>query len=222
MFRQSLIKIWTVYDNMVRSFTKNNKNSFNCDFNSILQSEFFKCTELVLDENGNLKEVNRMPGENNIGMIAWKLRFKTPEFQNGREIIVIANDITFKIGSFGMEEDLLFYKASELARKEGIPRIYIAANSGARIGLAEELKQLFQIAWVDDSNPDKGIKYLYLKEDDYNRVTGGLLGHSKILNAELVEEINEKRYKITDIFGKEEGLGVENLRGSGKVYLNRN
>ena len=32
----------------------------------------------------------------------------TPEYPNGRDIIVIANDITFKIGSFGMQEDLLF------------------------------------------------------------------------------------------------------------------
>ena len=46
-------------------------------------------------------------------------------------------------------------KASELARKEGLPRIYIAANSGARIGLANEVKSLFKIAWVDASAPDK-------------------------------------------------------------------
>ena len=33
---------------------------------------------------------------------------KTPEFPDGREIIVIGNDITFLIGSFGPREDLLF------------------------------------------------------------------------------------------------------------------
>lgn len=36
-----------------------------------------------------------------------------------------------------------------------IPRIYIAANSGARIGLAEEIKHLFRVAWEDPSEPDK-------------------------------------------------------------------
>lgn len=41
-------------------------------------------------------------------MVAWKMTLKTPEFQNGRDIIVIANDITHKIGSFGPQEDLLF------------------------------------------------------------------------------------------------------------------
>lgn len=56
------------------------------------------------------------------------------------------------IGSFGPQEDELFLRASELARAEGIPRIYIAANSGARIGLAEEVKHMFQVAWVDPSD----------------------------------------------------------------------
>ena len=46
-------------------------------------------------------------------------------------------------------------KASEMARQEGLPRIYIAANSGARIGLANEVKSLFKIAWIDPSTPDK-------------------------------------------------------------------
>ena len=41
-------------------------------------------------------------------MVAWKMTLKTPEFPNGRDIIVIANDITFKIGSFGPREDILY------------------------------------------------------------------------------------------------------------------
>lgn len=63
-------------------------------------------------------------------------------------------------------------QASALSRKEGIPRIYIAANSGARIGLAEELKALFRVAWVDPDYPDKGYKYLYLSPGDYMKVWG--------------------------------------------------
>lgn len=68
-------------------------------------------------------------------MVAWKMTLKTPEYPEGRDIIIIANDITFKIGSFGPDEDLLFLRASEYARKHGLPRIYISANSGARIGM---------------------------------------------------------------------------------------
>lgn len=88
-------------------------------------------------------------------MVAFKMRFKTQEYPEGRVVVVISNDITFRIGSFGQGEDLLFTRASELARAEGIPRIYLAANSGARIGLAEEVKHMFQVAWVDPEDPHK-------------------------------------------------------------------
>lgn len=88
-------------------------------------------------------------------MVAFRMKMRTPEYPEGREIIVICNDITYLIGSFGPQEDLLFLRASELARAEGIPRIYIAANSGARIGLAEEIKHMFQVAWLDPADPYK-------------------------------------------------------------------
>ena len=32
------------------------------------------------------------PGNNNHGMVAWKIDLKTPEYPKGREIVVIAND----------------------------------------------------------------------------------------------------------------------------------
>ena len=129
------------------------------ELNNLMASEFFQAVELGLDPiTGELVEKNRLPGENDIGMIAWRMTMQTPEYPLGRQIIVISNDLTFKIGSFGMEEDLLFKKASELARQLGIPRIYLSANSGARIGLAEELKDLFKVAWLEPGNPDKGYK----------------------------------------------------------------
>ncbi len=105
-----------------------------------------------------------------VAMVAWRVTLLTPQFPEGRDIIVIANDITNQIGSFGPEEDRLFQQASVLSREQGLPRLYIAANSGARIGLAEELKQLFKVAWVDDQQPDKGFKYLYLSPADYMKV----------------------------------------------------
>ena len=46
-----------------------------------------------------------------------------------------------------------------MARAKGLPRVYISANSGARIGLAEEIKNLFRIAWEDPNDPDK-VKHL--------------------------------------------------------------
>jgi len=93
------------------------------------------------------------PGQ--VGMVAWRLTLFTPEYPEGRDIIVIANDLTYLVGSFGPREDMVFYLASELARKLRIPRIYISANSGARIGLAEEVKNIFRVAWEDPDEPDK-------------------------------------------------------------------
>lgn len=88
-------------------------------------------------------------------MVAFRMKLKTQEYPEGRDVIVIGNDITFRIGSFGPREDLLYLRASALARAEGIPKIYLAANSGARIGLAEEIKHMFQVAWVDPEDPHK-------------------------------------------------------------------
>ncbi|XP_055889242.1 acetyl-CoA carboxylase-like isoform X3 [Biomphalaria glabrata] len=200
MFRQALLKEW-----------ESHLKKYNKDI-SQTPLDLISCTELVLDSHNHLCTQNRLPGENEIGMVAWKMTIKTPEFPEGRDLILIANDMTFKIGSFGPLEDLLFKKASELSRKLGIPRVYISANSGARIGMAEELKHLFRVAWFDANDPEKGFKYLYLRPDDFKKVS--------ILNsvrAELIEDEGESRYKITDIIGKEDGIGVESLRMAGMI-----
>lgn len=51
----------------------------------------------------------------------------------------MANDITHQSGAFGPREDALFRAAGELALKERLPLIYLAANSGARVGVATEV-----------------------------------------------------------------------------------
>ncbi|KAL3042294.1 hypothetical protein OYC64_020271 [Pagothenia borchgrevinki] len=200
MFRQALKKLWHSY----QTFAHLPK----CP----LPSELLTFTELVLDDQGLLVQMNRLPGGNEIGMVAWRMTLRTPEYPAGREIIVISNDITNKIGSFGPQEDVLFLRASEMARESGIPRIYIAANSGARIGLAEEIRHMFHVAWQDPADPYKGFKYLYLTPQDYKKVSA-----LNSVHCEHVEDEGESRYKITDIIGKDEGLGVENLKGSGMI-----
>ncbi|NXJ91407.1 ACACB carboxylase, partial [Corythaixoides concolor] len=170
-------------------------------------------TELVLDSQGHLVQMNRVPGGNEVvGMVAFKMKLKTPEYPKGRDIVLICNDITHKIGSFGPEEDLVFLRASELARAEGIPRIYIAANSGARIGFADEIKHMFQVAWVDPADPYKGFKYLYLTPQDYTRIST-----MNSVHCEHVEEGGESRYVLLDIIGKDNGFGVENLSAAGTI-----
>ncbi|XP_017315370.1 acetyl-CoA carboxylase 1 isoform X4 [Ictalurus punctatus] len=200
MFRQALKKLWQSMDTYA--------HLPKCP----LPSELLTFTELVLDSQGQLVQMNRLPGGNEIGMVAWRITLRTPEYPAGRDIVVISNDITHKIGSFGPQEDVLFQQASEMARESGIPRVYIAANSGARIGLAEEIRHMFHVAWQDPADPYKGFKYLYLTPQDYKKVSA-----LNSVHCEHVEDEGESRYKITDIIGKEEGLGVENLRGSGMI-----
>uniref|UniRef100_A0A8B9NND2 acetyl-CoA carboxylase n=1 Tax=Accipiter nisus TaxID=211598 RepID=A0A8B9NND2_9AVES len=192
MIRQALFKLWGSSD--------------------LHPKDVLTYTELVLDSQGHLVQMNRVPGGNEVGMVAFKMKLKTPEYPEGRDIVLICNDITHKIGSFGPEEDLVFLRSSELARAEGIPRIYIAANSGARIGFADEIKHTFQVAWVDPADPYKGFKYLYLTPQDYTRISA-----MNSVHCEHVEEGGESRYVLKDIIGKDNGFGVENLRAAGTI-----
>jgi acetyl-CoA carboxylase/biotin carboxylase 1 len=176
--------------------------------------KFLESRELVLDEHDQLVEVDRAPGLNTCGMIAWVFNLNTPEYPMGRRVVVIANDITFKIGSFGPKEDQFFYLASQYARAHGYPRIYLSANSGARIGLAEEAMNLFSVAWNDAQRPEKGIKYLYLTRENHLRIQEKT---PKALKVEEIEDEGERRYRITDLIGLQDGLGVESLKGSGLI-----
>ncbi|AQK42598.1 acetyl-coenzyme A carboxylase1 [Zea mays] len=64
---------------------------------------YVKSTELVFAEKHGswgtpIIPMERPAGLNDIGMVAWILEMSTPEFPNGRQIIVVANDITFRAG----------------------------------------------------------------------------------------------------------------------------
>lgn len=201
-----------------------------------------KCVELALNEKKtSLIKTDRSIGQNSCGMVAWEMELFTPEYKDGRSIIVIANDVTTNIGSFGPEEDEVYYNASKLARERGIPRIYISANSGARIGLADEVIPYLKVKWKDPSNMKKGFDYLYLAEEGYNalikqqahypgkvipvqQMSQGTIPPTAqppavpLVNCErIVEPDGTSIYKLTDVIGKSDGLGVENLKGSAKI-----
>lgn len=69
-------------------------------------------------------------------------------WQEGRggavQVVAIANDITYSSGSFGPREDAVFRAATEHALAARLPLVYLAANSGARVGLASEVKACLQ------------------------------------------------------------------------------
>jgi len=58
----------------------------------------------------------------------------------------------------------------------------------------------------------QGFKYLYLTPEDYQKVST-----LNSVRVQHIEDDGESRYKITDIIGKDDGLGVENLRCAGMI-----
>jgi acetyl-CoA carboxylase/biotin carboxylase 1 len=63
------------------------------------------------------------------------------------------------------------------------------------------------VQWVDSTDPSKGFHYLYIEDKDYEALR-------PYVNCQRTAE---GRWRIVDIIGKRDGLGVENLRGSGLI-----
>eukprot|EP00405_Crypthecodinium_cohnii_P020766 CAMPEP_0206482608 /NCGR_PEP_ID=MMETSP0324_2-20121206/38966_1 /ASSEMBLY_ACC=CAM_ASM_000836 /TAXON_ID=2866 /ORGANISM="Crypthecodinium cohnii, Strain Seligo" /LENGTH=2089 /DNA_ID=CAMNT_0053960569 /DNA_START=18 /DNA_END=6287 /DNA_ORIENTATION=- len=198
LMRNSLTKMWMQYTTADK-----------------IPESLVEATELALDDSEELVE-KEQHGQNKIGMVAWKILMRSPEYPAGREIVLIGNDITIKGGSFGTTEDLLFDKASKLARAKGIPRIYIACNSGARIGGVDELKSLVKVSWVNKDDPMKGFEYIYLSDEDFKKLPEeSVASHEISVNGET-------RHVLDAIIGKnlastKGGIGVECLQGSGLI-----
>jgi acetyl-CoA carboxylase/biotin carboxylase 1 len=75
-------------------------------------AKVFSFDELVMGKDGELRKEKRLPGSNKVGMLAWLTVMKTPQYPEGREVVVIANDVTVQSGSFGVQEDEFFFKVS--------------------------------------------------------------------------------------------------------------
>ena len=195
---------------------RNANSTYVYDFIDLFQhvlTDKFQATELALDAGGALAPLRRAPGENDVGMVVWSCSFRTPEYPDGREIVLAASDITFQSGSFSPAEDVLYTQALEHARARGLPFVYVSANSGARIGLDEAAKRNFRIKWADPADPNQGIAYLYYDERTYRE----LRAQGSRLSVEPVEGAGEGGatvYRILEVFG---GIGVEALQGSGMI-----
>ena len=138
--------------------------------------------------------------DNQIGMVAWLLELKRPEIS----IIVISNDITYKVGSFGYNEDLFFKKISEFSRIKKIPRIYISCNSGAQLSVNVGIKDKFKIYWIDN-NISNGLDFFYLDEEDYQDIKDEIVSERI-----FIDKLNKYVFKIKGIYNN----GVKNLDGS--------
>ena len=150
-----------------------------------------------------------------VGMVGWKFRIVTPEAPCGRSLFVVANDVTHGAGAFGPREDAFFEAITNLALSEKLPLVYLAANSGARIGLAEEIRSCFRVGWTSDPSPEKGFQYLYLTPQDFARLRDSVKAHR--VSVPSPSGVAEVRYVLSDVIGAEDGLGVECLSGSAAI-----
>uniref|UniRef100_A0A8W8JGF8 CoA carboxyltransferase N-terminal domain-containing protein n=1 Tax=Magallana gigas TaxID=29159 RepID=A0A8W8JGF8_MAGGI len=117
----------------------------------------------------------------------------------------MSSDITYKIGSSGLAEDP-FFMVRFTSSDTSIPiRLFLTNESGYYLDMSMYKE-------VTDQNTGQGFKYLYLTPVDFKKVSA-----MNSVHAELIEVEGEPRYKIIDIIGREEGLGVENLRESGMI-----
>ncbi|WFD29030.1 acetyl-coenzyme-A carboxylase [Malassezia sp. CBS 17886] len=174
-----------------------------------------RVTELHLDADGCLAPVKRAPARNTIGMVAWHLEILTPEFPDGRPLVLVANDVTLQAGSFGPREDALFAAVSRYAREQRTPLFYVSANSGARIGLATEPMDVFLAKFIQD-DPGKGFEYLYLDAAGMELIQRAAPG--SVRTRELRADDGSTHHVLTDIIGSSrDGLGVECLSGSGLI-----
>ncbi|KAJ1432269.1 carboxyl transferase domain-containing protein [Ochromonadaceae sp. CCMP2298] len=231
LFECAADKRWTDY------FTERSSSPRLAHPLSLAPPNFFSCSELALcdpttrlpmgpgwtaaegEACGVLLPVRRSPGLNDVGMVAWLIKIASPECPEGREVVIICNDITFQAGSFGTREDVVFFKASEYARHKGVARIFLTANSGARIGMAQSLKDKFQVCFVDEKDPSKGYRYIYISKEVYVALLAKNNGDvSKLpLICSEVQLNGQSVYRVSDIIGEEPDLGVENLMGSGLI-----
>ncbi len=61
--------------------------------------------------------------------------------------------------------------------------MFISCNSGARIGLVDELKPKFKVAFKDEHNPTAGFDYLYLSEEDYKVLPKGTVDATALVTS---------------------------------------
>ena len=171
--------------------------------------------ELLFDDDaeyGVSTKGSRPVGTNDVGMVGFSCTFRTPEYPDGREVVIVANDVTYQSGSFGVLEDDFFAKVTRFAADRGVPRVYLSSNSGARIGLVEALKPLVGVKWVSN-DPSKGLEYLYVTPEDLANLPEG--------SVDVKPKNRNGHHEIEAIIGSDDqvpdGIGVENLRGSGTI-----
>ena len=179
-----------VYDRL--SLLKNELESIWSSSGKEMPEDILTAQEMVTDPEGRLVSIDRPAGENDMSIVAWRVSIRSPEAETGRELIVVSGDMTHKGGSVSIEEDILFAESARMARDDGIPFVYFAEGSGARIGLATIVTQRLSY--------DDGQDVFFVDQKTYSLLEPLVIGH--------LDPDNGSRYIITSILGGLPGINV--------------
>ena len=158
---------------------------------------YFNCLskeQIILDEDNQIKLIDPSI-ELDKGMVGWLLHYEN------HKVVLIANNITYKVGSFSYDADNYFYHLSKFARVNNYARVYISCNSGAQLDICNVLKDEYNIKWVND-DIKQGLDYLYLDNEQYKK-------YSDIVKCTNVNG----NWRIDSIANK----GITNLDGSALI-----
>ncbi|PZF83334.1 ATP-binding protein [Jiangella anatolica] len=92
-------------------------------------------TELDLDENGALVEVDRPRGRNTAGVIVARVTTPTKLYPEGVTRIVLCGDPTMSLGALAEAECARVIAALDLAEELGVPLEWFALSAGARVAM---------------------------------------------------------------------------------------
>jgi biotin carboxylase/acetyl-CoA carboxylase carboxyltransferase component/biotin carboxyl carrier protein len=133
-----------------------------------------------------------------IGMKAWEIETE------GNPFILLGHDITHKSGAFSVLEDIFFALVSRRARRNGVPLVYVSANSGAKIDMLEDLKREVKIHVTK-----KGELVFYLEKRVCEQMKGKVVASTMDLEGREV-------CRVESVVGYR-GMGVENLSYSALI-----
>lgn len=74
-----------------------------------------------------------------------------------------------------------------------LPRANVSCNSGARIGLAQDIVSLFHVKFKNPSAPQDGFEHIYLEASDYEKVADQV----------DAERLPNGTYKLNAIIGRQ-------------------
>lgn len=136
---------------------------------------------------------------NSIGIKGFVLNYQK------KKVVMIFNDITYKNGSFSILEDIFFYLLTRYCRIRKVPRIFIASNSGARVGVCEDLIDKLELV------ESRGDCYMALKREHVSE-------RKKDIQRFPKKENHLEKKTMLEPVSFAEKLGVEDVESNHKVF----